>query len=119
MVYKSRTANSEVESLRLSLVAHKSLISEYALRAKQAEEAVRLLTNSWSPENVKAFSDLVASHIKDRSNERAVHQRAMLETLEVSLSLCSQFDDVPTLKTHVNNMHKELVRFLGTLQALR
>jgi len=113
MVYRSSNAD-EVANLKLSLQAHASVISDYAIRTRQAEEAVRMLTHSSCIPN--DFALLVAKHINERTSKLNIELQRMLEAIEVSLSIGMTNVSDETLKTLVNNTHKEVSRFLGTLE---
>lgn len=88
---QSRNVNREA-SLELSLSAVKSLVSDYAMRARHAEEAAQRLqgTTEWTEEQIKSFGQMVATHMDQRSLERSVQQQAIIQATVVALGLALQ-----------------------------
>jgi hypothetical protein len=112
VTFTSRNANREA-SLEMSLNATKSLLSDYALRTKQAEETVALLMREkLDVETVTKLAQLVTTHMDVRSKERAVHQQAILQTTLIALS-SGLAGDEETLRTSVNNIIKSITAALG------
>ena len=72
-------------SLELSLTATKALVSDYSLRARQAEEAFALLIRSLDQKDLTAFEAVIAKHINVRAHERTVQQQAILQATLVAL----------------------------------
>jgi hypothetical protein len=89
MVRHVRNENREA-TLELTLAATKALVSDWALRAKQAEQAVGMLsaaaTSTWTDEQMKAFAALIGQHMDQRARERSVHQQAVLQATALALT---------------------------------
>lgn len=112
MSHTSRNVNRET-GLEMSLNAAKSLLSDYAMRARQAEAATQLLiTQKMDADGIARFATLVGSHMDLRSKERAVHQQALLQNVLAALSLVGGADEA-TLRSTVNNTVKQITIALG------
>jgi hypothetical protein len=69
-----------LESLNMSLTVLKSLLSDYAMRANQAEALVgKLMAEKLSPEQLTDLARTVSAQMEMRSTERAVHQQALIQ----------------------------------------
>lgn len=80
--------SSPIEGMQVSLAAYKSLVSDYALRAKQAEDMVSTLMLKNIPE--AAFMDMVVNkindHIDSRGIERSTQFLGVLQTTLIALT---------------------------------
>jgi hypothetical protein len=89
-VRQSSNYNREA-SLELSLAATKSLLSDYSLRMRQAEEvASRAVLGPMTDQQIEAFGHLVASHMDVRAVERSVQQQAILQATTIALNAALQ-----------------------------
>lgn len=78
-------------SLELSLAATKSLVSDYSLRMRQAEEvASRAILGQMTDEQIEVFARLVGAHMEVRAVERSVHQQAILQATTIALNAALQ-----------------------------
>lgn len=74
-------------ALQLSLQAYKSLISDYALRARQAEDMVKLLMSDIPAEvRTTAIVEKIKVHIELRELERATQYLGILQMTRLSLT---------------------------------
>jgi hypothetical protein len=81
---QSPNYNREV-SLELSLAATKALVSDYALRTRQAEEAFHRLVRGLEKSDLTEFEATLGRHINIRAHERTVHQQAILQATLIAL----------------------------------
>ncbi len=79
---------SPVESLMLSLSAYKSLVSDYALRARQAEDmTAQLMIEKLGPEVIASMVvNKVQEHIEARGLERSVQYHGIIQTTLMALT---------------------------------
>ncbi len=119
MSYQSRNASKEA-SLELSLAATKSLLSDYALRTRQAEAtASRLVAETLDTAQMHALSALIGQQIDVRNAERSVQQQAILQATVVALNAAMQLEgdeqktmlakivrDLTSAVTHLNKLPK-------------
>jgi len=97
-----------LESLNMSLTVLKSLLSDAAMRANQAEALVgKLMAEKLSPEQFQALAKTVSEQMEVRSKERAVHQQALIQATIISLESASRGDEA-NLKSTVNSVTKQL-----------
>src|SRR5271156_1814624 len=97
-----------LESLNMSLTTLKSLLSDYALRANQAEAvAGRLLSDKLSLEQFGEILTLMREQMNVRANERSVQQQALIQATLISLEVAARGDD-KTLRATVNEVTKQL-----------
>ncbi len=77
-------SSSPVEGLQLSLTAYKSLVSDYALRTRQAED----LCNKMMVANIDrdVLVNTVCAHIDARGLERSVQYLAIIQTTLMALT---------------------------------
>ncbi len=80
-------------SLELSLAATKSLVSDYSLRARQAEEAFARLVHGLDKQNLFEFEAAIGRHVNVRAHERAVHQQAILQATLVAIGAALEADE--------------------------
>lgn len=77
-------------TLEFQLITNRALLSDYALRTKQAEMTAGRLTaqmlGSWSKEQVQSFVELLNDQMQARATERAVQQQAILQATVVALN---------------------------------
>lgn len=112
MTHQSRNADT-VASLELSITAFKSLVSDYAVRAKQAEQmAGRLIADNLTDEQVQALAVLVGQQLDARSTERAVQQQALLQATLIVLNAGLQGGD-ESLRSLVNKAVRDLTMALS------
>jgi hypothetical protein len=108
MTFQSRN-NSREASLELSLAAMKSLVSNYAMRAKQAEElAGRLLMDKLNDQQMAAVVSLITEQIKLKAYERSVQQQAVLQATVVSLNAVLQTQDAAEQRRILLDMLRDL-----------
>lgn len=76
------------ESLSLSIAAYKALISDYLLRAKQAEDMVVLLTNEKIPKEVflEEVVNKIQKHLDEKGVERSAQYLGLLQTSLLALN---------------------------------
>jgi hypothetical protein len=97
-----------LESLNMSLSTLKSLLSDYALRASQAEAITgRLLSEKLSPEQFREVLKTMSEQMGVRANERSVHQQALIQATLLSLESALRGDE-PTLREAVREVTKQL-----------
>lgn len=79
---------SPVEGLKVSLAAYKSLISDYSLRAKQAEAMVALLMASHPNHEALSVSlvNTLREHLDTRGLERSTQLLGVLQTTLLALT---------------------------------
>jgi hypothetical protein len=120
MTFQSRNASSRA-SLELSLTAHKSLLSDYVIRAQQAEAAAsRAISHaqaSWTDEQIRLFASLIGEQMQIRATERAVQQQAVIQATLVSLNAALQAEPEQQ-KEILTTMARELTRSVQHLSAL-
>lgn len=98
-----------LESLNMSLSTLKSLLSDYALRASQAEAITgRLLSEKLSPEQFREVLKTMSEQMSVRANERSVHQQALIQATLLSLESALRGDE-PTLRATVQEITKQLI----------
>lgn len=117
MVGQLSPSMSTVESLNLSLTAHKSLLSEYALRTKQAEQLANTLLNDRVPAEVmyNLVGELMKEHSEHRASERAVHQQAVLQAALFALQQVQYTEDLEQVRSIVNNVVSQITLSLGAM----
>jgi hypothetical protein len=97
-----------LESLNMSLTALKSLLSDYALRANQAEALLgRMFSDKLTPEQVAELIKTVSEQMHVRASERVVQQQALIQATLVSLEVGLQ-GDAEGLRATVANVVKSL-----------
>lgn len=117
---------SSEAALNMSVDAHKSVISDLVIRTKQAEEMTAILLSEklTSEQRNVAFAQCLQVHIKDRANERAIHQQQVLQAtsfavnkLQQSLQGCSSNLDIDfdLLVGTVNTIAKGLITAIGNM----
>lgn len=97
---------SNEANLQLSITALKSLISEYAMRATQAEQLCNTLLNEKISDSAMQtiVQSLISEHSENRGKERAVHQQAVLQSLLIALTQLKNVDDLEIIKNQVNSI---------------
>ncbi len=114
MVHTSRNANREA-SLELSLQAFKSLVADYAQRAKHAEAtAATLMREKMDADGIEMLAKLIGAQMEQRATSMAVHQQALIQTTLIALTTASREDDA-TLRDAVNNVQKALTTALAQM----
>lgn len=104
-----------IASLNMSLAALKSLLSDYVVRAKSAEDASAvLMQDKLGPELLKDLAALIENQLGVRASERAVHQQAILQTTVVALNDALSHEQ-DKLRAEVELVIKELTRSLSTM----
>jgi hypothetical protein len=115
MTRQSRNVDREA-SLELSLAAMKSLVSDYALRARQAEElASRALLTAMTDTQVNDFANMVAGHMDARARERSIQQQALLQATVVALGAALNAEGEQQ-KTMLANMLRDLTSAVQHLE---
>ena len=75
------------EGLQVSLAAYKSLVSDYALRARQAEDMVQLLMSELPKDVlVNSIVSKVQQHIEARGIERSTQYLGVIQTTLLALT---------------------------------
>ena len=98
-----------IESLNMSLTVLKSLLSDYALRANQAEAITgRLLSDKLDDQQFKALVASMNDQMGVRSKERAVHQQALIQATIISLEAAVKEDEAK-FRSSVVEVVKQLV----------
>lgn len=108
---------SQEANLQLSIVALKSLLSEYALRTKQSEQMCSmLLTEKISPEVLmNTVTLLMTEHSENRSLERAVHQQAVLQSLVIALTQLNNSESLADVLSQVNTIVQSLTLSISSM----
>lgn len=102
MTLKLQTGIS-IESLNMSIAVLKATSSDYALRAKQAEEMVGVLMAKNVPAQMQQdIFRLVAQHVDQRSLNNATHAHAIIEAAALSLTSA-----IKSLKAHADELPKD------------
>lgn len=97
-----------LESLNMSLSTLKSLLSDYALRATQAEAITgKLLSEKLSTEQFVSLARTMSEQMNVRAKERAVHQQALIQSTIISLEAAARGDE-QMLRATVNEVTKHL-----------
>ncbi len=80
--------NSPIEGLQVSLASYKALVSDYALRARQAEAMVATLMQKNIPPEVFATQvvNKVMQDVETRELERSTQYRGVIQTTIMSLT---------------------------------
>lgn len=78
--------NAPLESLQLALAAHKSLVSEYALAARQSREMCALALDPIIRQNVEIIAERMADHQHQILVERSTQLRGLLESTVIALN---------------------------------
>jgi hypothetical protein len=98
-----------IESLNMSISVLKSLLSDYALRANQAEAITgRLMSDKLDDQQFKALLHAMSEQMDVRSKERAVHQQALIQATIISLEAASKEDEAK-FRASVVEVVKQLV----------
>jgi hypothetical protein len=86
----------DVATLEFQLIANKALLSDYALRTRQAEQMTGHLIaeahKAWDEHRIKQFADLIAKQMDQRVTERAVQQQAILQATLIALTSALKAD---------------------------
>lgn len=109
MTFSSHNQSREA-GLEVSLKATKSLLADYALRTKQAEEMTALLVKDRVDMNEVA--KLIATHFHERGADAALHYGALVEVTVTALNAAAQGDD-ETMRTLVNSVLRDLTMALS------
>jgi len=97
-----------LESLNMSITALKSLLSDYALRANQAEAITgRLLGEKLDDQQFRSLVIAMNEQMTVRGTERAVHQQALIQATVLSLEAALR-DSGDSLKAQVQEVTKQL-----------
>lgn len=101
----------ELASLRMSVASLQSQMSDYALRARQAEQMFNMLQNDapWA-----AISQLLIEQMDQRSSERSVHQQNLIQNTVTLLTTALSYDDAQVRATVVKVV-QGLTRALTTI----
>lgn len=88
------------QGLEFTIATYKSLLSEYSLRAKQAEEMTNQLLQQLPLDTMTAMvKDLLDNHAETRATERSIHQQELLQTISaVITSLLATMNKVKSLE---------------------
>ena len=105
----------KVAMLSMKLASLQSNLSEYAQRARQAEEMVGLLSANWDHDKVGM---ILAKHIEERAQERAIHQQNLIQTTITALTSALKSDDYDQMRQIVNTVAKELTTATMNLHQL-
>lgn len=112
MAHQSKNYD-KVASLELSLAATKSLLSDYALRTRQAEQTAALLMGEkLTDEQVKQLGQMIAGQMEQKATERAVQQQALIQSTLIVLNSALQGDE-ETLRGLVNEVVKQVTSALS------
>jgi hypothetical protein len=116
--------SAKIASLELQVAANKALVSDYAVRAQQAEQAanraIATTQRQWTDAQVKAFAALITEHMERRAQERAIHQQAILQATLLALNEALKADaetqkamlqtivrETTTAVQHISNIEKK------------
>ncbi len=102
------------ESLHATITALKSLVSEYSLRANQAEQLSSKLMGDLDQVKAHEVAAMIISHMEVRSKERSVHQQALIQATLVALTSTIKQDE-KTLRGVVNTVVGSLTTALGSM----
>lgn len=112
MAHQSKNYD-KVASLELSLAATKSLLSDYALRTRQAEQTAALLMGEkLTDEQVKQLGQMIAGQMEQKATERAVQQQALIQSTLIVLNSALQGDE-ETLRGLVNKVVEQVTMALS------
>jgi len=95
-----------IASLEVTMASLQSTLSDYALRARQAEELVALHSQNWDMESI---SQTVIRHVDQRAEERAVHQQSLIQATILALTTALKGDE-QELRQLVNTVVQELTK---------
>ena len=105
----------KIASLQMMAASYQSTMSEAQQRARHSEELCHALSSNVNMEQV---AELVIKHVGERSNERAVHQQALMQATVTALSTALKMQD-DSLRNCVNNVCQGLTRALGTMHEIQ
>jgi hypothetical protein len=96
-----------IESMNLQIASLKSMISDLALRARQAEQTAGHLMaqahhEKWTDAQIQEFAAVVARQIDARSQERAVQQQAILQATVLAMNAAMKESDEKKERMLVN-----------------
>jgi hypothetical protein len=104
---------SPAEGLQVTITALKSLVADYSLRARQAEEMANLCLADKIPK--EAFEALVVNKIREhmevRGLDRSTHYLGIIQT--TLMSLTNMHKELPKLETE--QLEAELVTIIKAL----
>lgn len=103
------------ESMNLVITAQKSLLSDYSLRTRQAEEMTNQLLQDRIPTDVmlSLVTSLMNRQSDIRAVERAVQQQAILQALVLNLSQIQHLKNLPAMQAAVNSCVEQITLSLG------
>lgn len=107
--FQVRELERKCASLELTATSLQSLISEYSMRAVQAEEAAAALL---ADADVIQLSAMFAAHSHQNLNHKAIQQQSLLQMTLILLNAALQDDD-QNLRTLVNKCCKDLTTALS------
>lgn len=113
------SASTELEAIKLQNVGLKGLISDYALRTKQAEQMTQALMNEKFDKDqlIQVMTAMLNNHVNERTKERLVHHQALLQATYIALCgfipTTSSSSEIPEVY-RVNK--KQLVEIIESLR---
>lgn len=102
-----------IEALELQVASLKSLLSDYALRVRHAEQTAGHLMaqahkEKWTDAQIKEFAEIVSKQIMARSQERAVQQQGILQATVIALGAALNEQQEDKKKKMLVNILREL-----------
>ena len=76
-----KTSQATIEGLELGIQSYKSLLADYALRTRNAEQAAAAHLGN----NAELFA-MVAQHMREQSNSRSLHYKGLIDKTILALS---------------------------------
>jgi hypothetical protein len=114
-----------IASLNVLVDALKSTVSDYLIRAGQAEELAGVLLNEkLTPEQLFELASItIGKHVRDKANERAVHQQQILQTTSLAVNnvqqmliMSDEHLDIIKIRSAVNIIVQGLATALGNMK---
>lgn len=107
------TESQDLHTLQLQVTALKSTLSDFALRARQAEQmAGRLMAEAhkekWEPAQIQELAALISKQIDARAHERAVQQQGVIQATVFALGAALNETDPSKKSRMLVNIHREL-----------
>ena len=116
-----------IESLELQIASLKSLLSDYVLRTRQAEQTAGELMaqahkEKWEDAQIQAFGAIIARQMDARAQERAVQQQGVLQATVIALGAAIKETDEAKKSKMLVNILRELstsVQHLNKIASLK
>jgi hypothetical protein len=103
-----------IDQLNMQVTSLKSLVSEYASRANQAEQLASKLMQGIDQVKAVEIGGMISRHMDIRSKERAIHQQAVLQATLMALTSTLNMECAEA-RTVVNTVIGNLTMVLGSM----